>query len=653
MVVGLVLIAGASVAIGHWRMERDLHATLAQLEKDGERLSLKSLAHACDPAAPPWFVRMSNSAVRLRQIQFDQADSSLMTATGPGYAMPLWQSPCWFDWRGVKRNWTNVAEALTEAEPVLAELREMLRNPPKHSGIDYTAGPARAPHYPTIQTVFHWLALAMEYKLHSNDLNGALEYLNAIVSLPRLHEQDQSVAAQLIRLSASRGAYVATWDALQAPGFNEAQLLNLQMNWAELHLADKFPGAFEMERALKLAKFELARKNGLGRVNSTPDFRNPISILHQTGLFSVMWRFSWCYGDEKYYLRNMQADLRAFRCAANGNTLADIKSACFNGLDSHGKDLGPLQAHEYELSRQFLFNVQPIVQSVLRSEAQRQLTLAAIAVKCYQLNHASLPRSLDELAPELIAAVPGSALNGKPLDYEIRGQGTFIISSEAKEDMPPSTACDWPAQGEALRLVGPKPEVFPLIEVDDQTVTNALVELARKARLNVEFEPRAAALLIDTHEGVLQLNALRLEKVTAFAALAALAEAYGLSVCNGRNSKTVLITKKSLWEEAAEAEAPIRGKENAKSQEDVVPLIVIEDVPVLDAIRNLARQVGQNIIFDADVSRKFGRNTEENSITVRFENIAASEALEKILKSHQLKLKRHLKSGIGIITSSS
>jgi len=75
---------------------------------------------------------------------------------------------------------------------------------------------------------------------------------------------------------------------------------------------------------------------------------------------------------------------------------------------------------------------------------------------------------------------------------------------------------------------------------------------------------------------------------------------------------------------------------------DQPTLIVLEDVPLPDAIRNLARQATMNFILDPeltstsiDASGKFHRPP---SVTKRLENKTTRAAMEEILKDHKLVL---------------
>lgn len=78
---------------------------------------------------------------------------------------------------------------------------------------------------------------------------------------------------------------------------------------------------------------------------------------------------------------------------------------------------------------------------------------------------------------------------------------------------------------------------------------------------------------------------------------------------------------------------------------DIVPLIVIDEVPLTDAIRNLARQSNLNFQFDPKITA-----SNQPNVSIRFENVTAQEALLAVLENHNLALIREPKQKIARIT---
>ena len=62
-------------------------------------------------------------------------------------------------------------------------------------------------------------------------------------------------------------------------------------------------------------------------------------------------------------------------------------------------------------------------------EAQRSLVLAAIALERHQHKHGSYPASLESLVPEFLAALPRDPMDGQPLRYRRKDDGTFTLYS--------------------------------------------------------------------------------------------------------------------------------------------------------------------------------------------------------------------------------
>ncbi|MBI5387681.1 MAG: protein kinase [Verrucomicrobia bacterium] len=85
-----------------------------------------------------------------------------------------------------------------------------------------------------------------------------------------------------------------------------------------------------------------------------------------------------------------------------------------------------------------------------------------------------------------------------------------------------------------------------------------------------------------------------------------------------------------------------------------IPLIEMRDVPLLDAIKALAKQAQVNYVLDpkveAGVTGPDGRPIPRSIVSVRWENVTAQTALTKLLENYSLQLLDDPKSGIARIT---
>ncbi len=86
----------------------------------------------------------------------------------------------------------------------------------------------------------------------------------------------------------------------------------------------------------------------------------------------------------------------------------------------------------------------------------------------------------------------------------------------------------------------------------------------------------------------------------------------------------------------------------------VVPLIVIDDLPLNDAIKNLARGANLNYILDPHIpygqAGADGKVTPQPSISIRWENITAEQALLALLNNYNLILTEDPKTKISRIS---
>ncbi|MGH7980198.1 MAG: hypothetical protein ACREE6_12560, partial [Limisphaerales bacterium] len=70
----------------------------------------------------------------------------------------------------------------------------------------------------------------------------------------------------------------------------------------------------------------------------------------------------------------------------------------------------------------------------ITSEAERRITLTAIALKRYQLVHGKFPVALSGLAPEFVPSVPRDPIDGQPLRYRLMSNGNFLLYSIGQND---------------------------------------------------------------------------------------------------------------------------------------------------------------------------------------------------------------------------
>ena len=92
---------------------------------------------------------------------------------------------------------------------------------------------------------------------------------------------------------------------------------------------------------------------------------------------------------------------------------------------------------------------------------------------------------------------------------------------------------------------------------------------------------------------------------------------------------------------ASPAAAPVVGASNGPpDMSAVIPLIQMEDVPLTDAIKNLARQAGLNYMLDPKINYGApgpdGRPIPQPTVSLRWENLTPDQALNAVLNNYNL-----------------
>ena len=182
----------------------------------------------------------------------------------------------------------------------------------------------------------------------------------------------------------------------------------------------------------------------------------------------------------------------------------------------------------------------------------------------------------------------------------------------------------------------------PLIVIDDVPSTDAIRNLARQAGLNVIFDPRVPGARFGA--GRLEFNPpihIRWTNLPVQTALSRLVKALNLTIVTNPATTIARIAP------ANAGVKPVPASQVGAST-NVIPLIVIEEVPLADAIRNLAINADLSVSIDPKLS--VPDFADQGTIWVRWEDITARQALAALLDNYDLVLIEEPGASSGRIT---
>jgi len=168
----------------------------------------------------------------------------------------------------------------------------------------------------------------------------------------------------------------------------------------------------------------------------------------------------------------------------------------------------------------------------------------------------------------------------------------------------------------------------PLSEMDGVPLTSAIRNLAREMELNIIIDPAVPGANFGGGRRLREpIIRARCPNMSAEQELRALLREHQLILV------TNPVTTVARVAPGSRAVKPVPANTVGVETNEVVPLIVIDDVPLVDAIRNLARQAALEVRFDQKVMRALECDSE---VSIRWENLTARQALAALIDNYGL-----------------
>ena len=478
---GVILVAAVLLAIPHYRAKAAVQAYREQLKRRGEKLEIAELT----PSLPA-----------------DETGKGheMMTATGflayfndPPPTM-RWLAPgqVLLDLRETNlatelttNCWPAFAETIREHHETLEQMAAALQGPGLGFSLNYEQGFGVPLSYlMPLKKGGIWLWGAAIVALHEGDTTNAWKYLKLETDLARMNHGEPLLISQLVRAGIMHTAVAATWEALQYRGWNDAQLAQLQANWDAFNLLDELEPALSMERAMQEAAFAEMRNSfgqfsamadgamlyggpnhgrydSIGEVLVNPMEGIPVYLGRRPRYWIWKWRGS--YDENIYALQLDQAALETARTARSND-------AFFPALNQFRQTVTNLQATYPGRERRFAFanDLSSVISNfflrIADAETARRMAVTATALERYRLRHGEYPAELRELTPDYLAKTPIDFMDGKPLRYRRKEDGTFWLYSvgeDGKDDggdgSPPTNTAQTKAWYRMRDAVWPQP----------------------------------------------------------------------------------------------------------------------------------------------------------------------------------------------------
>ncbi len=446
--VAVVMLALTIVWVVTMRVtaDSDVDAYRKSLIASGEKLEIAEVM------PPPVPVEQNgadvlNGAFRLFTSAGDdftnQPPAMLMAARGKAVV-------CFAQWdvRGsdFTNSWSNVMDVVAADRPATELLKQAANFPAIDFHVEYAKWPETLlTHLAPLKRSAQRLSAEAMCDLHEGDAASAATNICAMLALVRGEQGERTLISQLIRIAVAAIATGPTWELLQSTNVNESELAMVQTNWERLEYVTAMENALLMERAGEEVTIKKMRESSeyfnrrismwpgaAGASGSGPDFWDSVKLAGAI----FMWQSSWSYSDELRMLQNDQVILQTIRAmqtnACYYPAFTNLQGRLGISVTNSSWDDIMAKMDEDGLQRMFSGQSQLLVGAIRRvilAEVNKRAVITAIALKRYQLKQGNYPANLSELVPEFLDSVPLDPMDGKPLRYRLKTDGTFLLYS--------------------------------------------------------------------------------------------------------------------------------------------------------------------------------------------------------------------------------
>jgi hypothetical protein len=451
---GIALVVAVLIpVIHHYQLRAATEAYIARLKARGEPMDL---AQVIPPPAPP----EQNGADTFRKaVALFEADQGFlgtnygidcMRMVAPGKAMICSRQPEVHYYNYYTTNaWDVVATAVAQNQESFTLLRQLIAKPDFDFQINYDQGVADLTftnlHLTESKRAAQRLETAALYDLHQGDTRSAVTNLQAMLAIVKAMRNERLLISELVRMAIASIAMTVNWEVLQSSNLTDEQLAELQNDWAGLDFIQAEENTLEMERVTQTSTVNRWRKSSSGlrdNLESWTDWGigNPPPTIgkFQIAMAAFRWRYWLSYPDELKLLRGYQTALETTRRAETNYSLLSLLHEQENKIDKMGTETYRIRSSFltdfnkpdlHDLMSSAIFALNPIFRRVMMAETTRQMAIAAIALKRYQLEHRNYPADLNSLVPEFVPKVPLDPIDGQPMRYRLSADGTVLLYS--------------------------------------------------------------------------------------------------------------------------------------------------------------------------------------------------------------------------------
>ena len=372
----------------------------------------------------------------------------LMAAVGADAALVVWKQPKLVSYHSAygplpedrlgEDLWPALREMFTRnAADVDSACSAALAGPIRFNLVASHGSAMLLPHLAALRSLGQVLGTRTVLELHDGRQDVAWTNLMASTRLVTAWDPEPADVSQMVRFACSTIAFNLAWQALQADGWGDNRLANLQREWEAVDFFKCLPETAAFARASSAATCQLERQQPLSAPSLTTSEVFNSARAAWYGMMEywrrVRYRQHGSYEDEKALLlfyRDREVELRRAVQAPSWLEMRQLPGVT-NAVAFQSRHFSRMQMMLN--TRRMSMNLQGRGRSLLgqaaEAEARRRLIVTAIALERYRGRHGAYPATLRALVPELLPKEPRDFMDGEPLRYRVTGDAHFVLYS--------------------------------------------------------------------------------------------------------------------------------------------------------------------------------------------------------------------------------
>lgn len=438
----------------HYQLRFAVEAFITKLKDKGEPMEL---AQVIPTPVPP---EQNSAALFLKAASLLYTNHNVLSSNpptamrmvAPGKAMIGWKQATISSSDGTN-TWEEVNQSLAHDSEAIMLLDRITNGAMLDFNLQYNQRfEMRLTHLGQEKKAAQRLTSSAMAALRSGDSALAVTNISAMLALVNGTREERTAISQLVRIAVAQITIAASWELLQSPATTDEELFSLQKNWSQLDFIHAAESVLPLEREgceTTITKFRRSnaelqhyfdlQKQVQGVLGNFDEEEQSNSIWQKMKMKTriFLWRYWWSYTDELRYLKGYEALVEAMRLIGTSHSFekalvaqdVKLKRLGITGLRSSIDSIFSSETDFHSLISESIVTLGVFERKVMRVETAKQVTIAAIALKRYQLRLSHNPPDLNSLVPDFLSTIPLDPVDGQPLRYRRNADGTFLIYS--------------------------------------------------------------------------------------------------------------------------------------------------------------------------------------------------------------------------------